>query len=94
MNRKKYGAEAFSMAFVFFNTVVAAALFTLSYSVFLFSVTTLFLFYDLISISVDNLGSRILFMWGGGSSVSIVSGYGLDDRAIEVRSPAETRYFL
>jgi hypothetical protein len=24
-----------------------------------------------------------------GSSVSIVSGYGLDDRAIEVRSPAE-----
>jgi hypothetical protein len=30
-----------------------------------------------------------------GSSVSIVSGYGLDDRAIEVRSPAEARgYFL
>jgi hypothetical protein len=26
-----------------------------------------------------------------GSSVSIVSGYGLDDRAIEVRSPAETK---
>jgi hypothetical protein len=26
-----------------------------------------------------------------GSSVSVVSGYGLDDRAIEVRSPAEVR---
>jgi hypothetical protein len=30
-----------------------------------------------------------------GSSVSIVSGYGLNDRANEVRSPAEARgYFL
>jgi hypothetical protein len=29
-----------------------------------------------------------------GSSVSIVSGYGLEDRAIEVRSPAETKEFL
>jgi hypothetical protein len=28
-----------------------------------------------------------------GSSVSIVSGYGLDDRAIEVRYPAETKDF-
>jgi hypothetical protein len=28
-----------------------------------------------------------------GSSVSIVSGYGLDDRAIEVRSSAEARDF-
>jgi hypothetical protein len=28
-----------------------------------------------------------------GSSVSIVSGYGLDDRANEVRSPAEARDF-
>jgi hypothetical protein len=28
-----------------------------------------------------------------GSSVSIVSAYGLDDRAIEVRSPAEARDF-
>jgi hypothetical protein len=27
------------------------------------------------------------------SSVSIVSGYGLDDRAIEVRSPAEVKDF-
>jgi hypothetical protein len=27
------------------------------------------------------------------SSVSIVSGYGLDDRAIEVRSPAEAKDF-
>jgi hypothetical protein len=29
-----------------------------------------------------------------GSSVSIVSGYGLDDRAIEVRSPAEAKRFF
>jgi hypothetical protein len=28
-----------------------------------------------------------------GSSVSIVSGYGLDDRAIDVRSPAEAKNF-
>jgi hypothetical protein len=28
-----------------------------------------------------------------GSSVTIVSGYGLDDRVIEVRSPAEARDF-
>jgi hypothetical protein len=30
---------------------------------------------------------------GRGNSVSIVSGYGLDDRAIEVRSPAEAKDF-
>jgi hypothetical protein len=29
-----------------------------------------------------------------GSSVSIVSGYGLDDRAIEVRFPAEAKAFF
>jgi hypothetical protein len=29
-----------------------------------------------------------------GSSVSIASDYGLDDRAIEVRSPAEVRKFF
>jgi hypothetical protein len=29
-----------------------------------------------------------------GRSVSIVSGYGLDDRAIEVRSPAEAKGFF
>jgi hypothetical protein len=29
-----------------------------------------------------------------GSSVSIVSGYGMDDQAIEVRSPAEARGFF
>jgi hypothetical protein len=28
------------------------------------------------------------------SSVSIVSGYGLDDRAVEVRLPAETKGFF
>jgi hypothetical protein len=40
-----------------------------------------------------------LFYWATydprsrGSSVSIVSGYGLDDRAIQVRSPAEAKAF-
>jgi hypothetical protein len=29
-----------------------------------------------------------------GSSVSVVSGYGLDDRAIEVRCPAEVKGFF
>jgi hypothetical protein len=29
-----------------------------------------------------------------GSSVSIVSGYGLDDRAIEVRTPTEAKGFF
>jgi hypothetical protein len=29
-----------------------------------------------------------------GSSVSILSGYGLDDRAIEVRSAAEAKGFI
>jgi hypothetical protein len=29
-----------------------------------------------------------------GSSVSVVSGYGLGDRAIEVRFPAEAKGFL
>jgi hypothetical protein len=29
-----------------------------------------------------------------GSSVSIVSAYGMDDRAIEVRSPAEAKGFF
>jgi hypothetical protein len=32
--------------------------------------------------------------WESGSSVGIVSGYGLDYRAIEVRSPAEAKGFL
>jgi hypothetical protein len=35
------------------------------------------------------LGTVVL--WSRGSSVSIVSYYGLDDRTIEVRSPAEAR---
>jgi hypothetical protein len=29
-----------------------------------------------------------------GSSVSVVSGYGLDDRAIDVRYPAEVKGFF
>jgi hypothetical protein len=34
-----------------------------------------------------------LNVWSRGISVSIVSGYGLDDRAIEVRSPAGAKDF-
>jgi hypothetical protein len=34
-----------------------------------------------------------LFEYEPGSSVSIVSGYGLDDQAIAVRSPAEAKDF-
>jgi hypothetical protein len=40
----------------------------------------------------DLLGSRSI-CGEPGSSVSIVSGYGLDDRAIEVRFPAEAKDF-
>jgi hypothetical protein len=37
----------------------------------------------------------VLKMFGEpGTSVSIVSGYGLDDRAIEVRFPAEAKGFF
>jgi hypothetical protein len=36
----------------------------------------------------------ILEVYELGSSVSIVSGYGLDDRAIEVRSLAEAKGFF
>jgi hypothetical protein len=32
-------------------------------------------------------------MWTRGSSISMVSGYGLDDRAIEVQSPAGAKDF-
>jgi hypothetical protein len=32
--------------------------------------------------------------WSRGNSVSIVSGYGLHDQAIEVRSPAEAKDFF
>jgi hypothetical protein len=35
----------------------------------------------------------IFGFWSRGSSVSTVSGYGLDDLAIEVRSPAEAKDF-
>jgi hypothetical protein len=35
-----------------------------------------------------------LFLREPGSSVSIVSGYGLNDRAIEVRSPTEAKGFF
>jgi hypothetical protein len=42
---------------------------------------------DIISVSVSRIGKP-------GSSVSIVSGYGLDHRAIEVRSSAEAKGFF
>jgi hypothetical protein len=35
----------------------------------------------------------LLSYWEPGSSVSTVSGYGLDDRAVGVRSPAEAKDF-
>jgi hypothetical protein len=38
-------------------------------------------------------GSTTDVIWSRGSSVSIVSDYGLDDRAIGVRSPAEAKDF-
>jgi hypothetical protein len=38
-------------------------------------------------------GQRLVKVWSRSISVSIVSGYGLDDRAIVVRSPIETRDF-
>jgi hypothetical protein len=44
-------------------------------------------------ITIPNL-FRCLSEREPGSSVSIVSGYGLDDRAIEVRSPAEAKGFF
>jgi hypothetical protein len=44
----------------------------------------LFLYHTSFNSTVVNLGS----------SVNIVSGYGLDDRAIEVRSPAEAKGFF
>jgi hypothetical protein len=39
-------------------------------------------------------GCNIYLQGEPGSSVSIVSGYGLDDRAIEVRSSAEAKGFF
>jgi hypothetical protein len=35
-----------------------------------------------------------MYVVSRGSSVSIVPGYGLDERAIEVRSPAEAKGFF
>jgi hypothetical protein len=40
------------------------------------------------------LPPRVSIVSEPGSSVSIVSGYGLDDRAIEVRSPVEAKGFF
>jgi hypothetical protein len=37
------------------------------------------------------IGKEYIVKGAGGSSASIVSGYGLDDRVIEVRSPAEAK---
>jgi hypothetical protein len=40
-----------------------------------------------------NISVLLAFFMSRGSSVSTVSGYGLDDRAIEVRSPAGAKDF-
>jgi hypothetical protein len=39
-------------------------------------------------------GKSTLLDWNRGSSVSIVSDYGLDNRVIEIRSPAEAEGFF
>jgi hypothetical protein len=46
--------------------------------------------------SVTAFWQRIFCLMFGepGSSVSIVSGYGLDDRVIEIRPPAEAKGFF
>jgi hypothetical protein len=51
---------------------------------------------DLYQFGEINVGLRLLYVCpvNRGSSVSIVSGYGLDDLAIEVRSPAEAKGFF
>jgi hypothetical protein len=43
---------------------------------------------------MHNLILGKIIVGGSGSSVSIVSGYGLDDRATEVRLPAEAKGFF
>jgi hypothetical protein len=48
----------------------------------------------LVCLFVVDLNFTILYDESRGSSVNIVSGYGLDDRAIEVRSPVEVRDFF
>jgi hypothetical protein len=55
-----------------------------------------YLFSNTGEISVDDdKGFGNLFFCEPGSSASIVSGYGLENRAIEIRSPAEANgYFL
>jgi hypothetical protein len=40
-----------------------------------------------------NIWAHYSYFYEPGSSVSIVSGYGLDDRTIEVRFPAGAKYF-
>jgi hypothetical protein len=40
------------------------------------------------------ISTGVMYNCEPGSSVSIVSGYGLDDRAIDVRSPAEAKGFF
>jgi hypothetical protein len=45
-------------------------------------------------VSLDSFLLLSTIVRSRGSSVSIVSGYGLDDRAIEVRSPAEAKRFF
>jgi hypothetical protein len=42
----------------------------------------------------ENVGILYVELHESASSVSIVSGYGLDNRAIKVRSPAEAKEFF
>jgi hypothetical protein len=43
---------------------------------------------------MQHIEADAIYKSESGSSVSIVSGYGLDDRAIEVRSPAQAKVFF
>jgi hypothetical protein len=53
------------------------------------------LFYVKINAEIDQLFLYVLSaLWSQGSSVSIVSDYGLDDWVIEVRSLAQARGFF
>jgi hypothetical protein len=58
-----------------------------SYRFHIFTTTIFFLFSQNIAVVAKRKGQP-------GSSVIIVSGYGLDDQAIEVRSSAEAKGFF
>jgi hypothetical protein len=50
--------------------------------------------FDLKISELDKIMLSFIYVWSRVSSGSIVSDYGLDDRAIGVRSPAEAEDFF